>query len=118
MIADGAAFGSEIERVISLTEKHLMYLYLPESFEWLILSSGAVNDSDIKNILKDTSDYVESSEYLSWERFFTALLTERTHNTYLQYSKSTLNDSYTIGKVFENIVNEMKNISFGKGADE
>lgn len=40
VIADGAAFGPEMDRVLQLvqTRKNLA-LYLPESFEWLILSS-------------------------------------------------------------------------------
>ena len=35
VIADGAAFGPEIERVCSLRYMKDVRLYLPESFEWL-----------------------------------------------------------------------------------
>lgn len=39
IIADGAAFGSEMERVLQLIRHgRKAVLYLPESFEWLILS--------------------------------------------------------------------------------
>lgn len=41
VIADGAAFGSEIDRVLQLIERRKnVALYLPESFEWMILSTG------------------------------------------------------------------------------
>ncbi len=41
VIADGAAFGSEIDKVLWLIkEKKHAALYLPESFEWLVLVSG------------------------------------------------------------------------------
>lgn len=44
IIADGAAFGSEIDRVLRLLKNQdNAALYLPESFEWLILSSGVLN---------------------------------------------------------------------------
>ncbi len=40
VIADGAAFGSEIDRVMQLIGgKDQVVLYLPESFEWLILKA-------------------------------------------------------------------------------
>ena len=41
MIADGAAFGSEMEKLMRLIKGYPnIALYLPESFEWLILKSG------------------------------------------------------------------------------
>lgn len=52
-------------------------LYLPESFEWLILSSRILNDSEIDKILEVPSDYIDSEKYFSWERFFTELLIEK-----------------------------------------
>ena len=84
VIADGAAFGPEMDRVLQLvhTRKNLM-LYLPESFEWLILSSGILKDAEITQILQIPADYIDSKEYFSWERYFTKLLTEKTAGTYL-----------------------------------
>ena len=111
VIADGAAFGPEMDRVLQLvhTRKNLM-LYLPESFEWLILKAGVVNDTDIRHILDYTWEYVESSKYVSWERFFTALLTERTTDTYLAYNKSKLNSVYTNGIIKDSILEQMQGI--------
>lgn len=78
VIADGAAFGSEIDKVLRLIEKREnIALYLPESFEWLILSAGILKNSFVDKILDDPSEYVECKEYFSWERFFTAVLIER-----------------------------------------
>ena len=66
-------------------------LYLPESFEWLILNAGIFDDSELKAILNDPSEYVDSKEFFSWERFFTDLLVKKSHGTYLQYNKRSLN---------------------------
>lgn len=39
VIADGAAFGPEMEKLYSLAEqKKNVKMYLPESFEWMILN--------------------------------------------------------------------------------
>lgn len=94
IIADGAAFGAEIENVLSLSRVKNIGLYLPESFEWLILNSNLINGNDIPKILENPADYIESQKYFSWELFFTDLLKKSTRGTYLEYSKSKLNSSY------------------------
>lgn len=94
VIADGAAFGPEIERVLSLKNAKKIMLFLPESFEWIILRSGVVKDTEISAMLEKPYDYIESGKYFSWERFFTDVLTEKTKGTYLKYDKSQLNKSY------------------------
>ena len=93
VIADGAAFGAEIDRVLKLERSgYRFFLYLPESFEWIILKSGLIKD--VSRILDDPSTYIESERYQSWEQFFTALLTEKTQNSYLTYKKTSLNENY------------------------
>ena len=93
IIADGAAFGAEIDRVLKLEQAGFkLCLYLPESFEWLILKSGLIQE--VHRILENPSDYIDSERYFSWEQFFTALLVERTRNSYLAYSKAKLNPNY------------------------
>lgn len=111
VIADGAAFGSEIDRVLQLlkTKKNAV-LYLPESFEWLILSSGVLKSSIVENLLKEPSEYIESKEYFSWERFFSALLIEKTKSSYLAYSKRNLNQSYLEEKIKAAILMQMDKI--------
>ncbi len=95
IIADGAAFGSEMDRMCKyMKERKYVNLYLPESFEWIILKSGIIEISNLKNILEVPSDYIESSEFFSWEQFFTRILTDNTQRTHMRYTKSKLNESY------------------------
>lgn len=82
-------------------------LYLPESFEWLLLNSGIIDDSEIVNILQHPEDNIDSQQYFSWERYFTYLLTAKTKDTYLQYTKARLNENYLKGNVFERIKNTL-----------
>lgn len=111
VIADGAAIGPEMNRLYKETlKKKNIHLYLPESFEWLILSSGLISDKDIKTMLEEPENYIDSTEYFSWERFFTKLLVTRTEETYLKYSKSKLNSNYLHEKNKERIVNMMQEI--------
>lgn len=112
IIADGAAFGSEIEKVVSYMNIHKnIYLYLPESFEWLILKSDLFRTNDVANILNSPENYIESAIYFSWERYFTELLIQKTQGTYLQYSKLHLNESYKAENIQKNILSVMKHIS-------
>ena len=100
IIADGAAFGPEMDTVMKkINLSNGMAIYLPESFEWLILKSDVIRDKDIAEVLDHPSDFIESKEYMSWERFFTALLVDKTKDTYLRYSKSKLNESYKNQKI-------------------
>ena len=88
-------------------------LYIPESFEWLILSANPLKDSEIRQILEAPSDYIESRDFFSWERYFTHVLTEKTQGTYLQYSKYRLNEAYSKGTVREMILLQMDAMDFG-----
>ncbi len=96
--------------LVSIRKK--LYLYLPESFEWLILSSGVVKDSELEKNLSEAYNYVESSKYASWEQFFTALLVERTKDSYLVYIKWGLNEVYIEGNVKKGILEKMEEIIF------
>lgn len=112
-VADGAAFGAEMEimRQLILRNKNLI-LYLPESFEWLILQAGIIDDKELQKVLEAPEEYIESQKYFSCERFFTALLIERTNKTYLKYSKQTLNLAYLKGKVRDKILKVIKKVEF------
>ncbi len=113
VIADGAAFGPEIDRILKLMRemKHAV-LYLPESFEWLILFADILHNSEVNEILNNPANYIESEIYFSWERFFTNLLIEKTQNTYLSYSKRNLNEAYLNERVKQKILNKIEKISF------
>lgn len=94
VIADGAAFGSEIDRVLKANTLGNLIICLPESFEWLILKSGLIKAENIQEILINPSEYIESSEFFSWENFFAKYLIEKTTNTPFQYAKKKLNPVY------------------------
>lgn len=96
IIADGAAFGSEMDRVLKLCKTHpeTFQLCLPESFEWLILKSGIIHAEHLVDILKNPGDYIESQKFFSWENFFEDFLVQETRRTPFQYAKSNLNDVY------------------------
>mgnify|MGYP000269205200 FL=1 len=115
VIADGAAFGSEIDRVLQvINERKNVALYLPESFEWLIMDADILKDNIVRSILSEPSEYVESKLYFSWERFFTAVLIEQTKDTYLAYAKRKLNPAYLSGTIKESILREMNIINLNK----
>lgn len=112
IIADGAAFGPEMEKIIKLMKvKSQLNLYLPESFEWLILQSELFVDLEIKEILAAPYEYINSEEYLSWERYFTQLLIDKTKDSYLSYSKKILNPSYKQEMVAGKILKVMEKIA-------
>lgn len=97
VVADGAAFGCEIDKIYKLQSmsEGKITLYLPESFEWLVLKSGILKNEQVAEILKSPENFIESSKYFSWEQFFTELLTDQTREKkYIQYSKNHLSDFY------------------------
>lgn len=109
MIADGAAFGSEMEKLVRLMKGYPnVVLYLPESFEWIILRSGVIEDSEIAEMLKHPEDYIESKDFFSWERYFTAQIIQNTKDSYLEYSKRQLNPAYLQEKISDKILSVMK----------
>lgn len=97
VIADGAAFGSLMESCMSSfqvqTDRRIS-LWLPESFEYLILTSGVLKSEKITQILENISEYVECEKYESWESFFTELLVTLTAGRVEKYSKNVLNAYY------------------------
>ena len=106
VIADGAAFGSEMDRVMKLAKQYpdQITICLPESFEWLILQSGIVPIDGVQEMLKNPGEQIESRDYFSWERFFENYLVQHSANTYFAYSKSKLNSFYTVRENMEKIV--------------
>lgn len=53
---------------------------------------------------------MESGDYFSWERFFTAVLIEETKDTYLAYAKKKLNPVYLNGAVKQSILEQMEKV--------
>lgn len=115
VIADGAAFGSEIDRVLKIIHgRKNAALYLPESFEWMVLNADVLKNNMVRDIISNPSEYVESKLYFSWERFFTAVLIDQTKDTYLTYSKRKLNLVYLNDSIKESILKQMKMIQLNK----
>lgn len=99
VIADGAAFGPYVSRVLALAKaRGGVLIYLPESFEWLILQSGSLAADDLHSVLTQPEDFIDSSEYNSWEQYFAKYLISITQNDNIKrYSKSHLG-SYYLGE--------------------
>ncbi len=110
VIADGSAFGAEMERIYKLRASRpgRIALYLPESFEWLLLQSGILEDGDIREILRAPEKHIESAQFFSWEQYFTHLLCERTQGTYMQYDKTQLAPFYLQEQVVKQVLDAMK----------
>ena len=109
MIADGAAFGAELEKIYKLQEVSTgkIRLYLPESFEWLLLKSGVLGNRTPHDILADPAAHIESRDFFSWEQYFTALLVDLTRDTYLHYNKNRLNPVYLQPANIEKVLDAM-----------
>ena len=93
-------------------------LYLPESFEWLVLDSDVLDDPDIRDILAAPEERIDSKHYFSWERYFTKLLTERSVGTYLRYSKSSLNPAYLTTEILRQVAKHMPEKIVGQTVDQ
>lgn len=121
VIADGAAFGAFINDNLELRRRgYDLSVYLPESFEWIILKSGVVTGDNMKAVLEKPEEYIESREFFSWERFFTNYLIECTKDDRIKrYSKDRLSRYYMSPQVSSKVVvilpTEIKNHILPKG---
>lgn len=87
VIADGAAVGSIMKALLTTANNHInVQIFLPESFEYLLLTSSLIKDTiNVENI---------TGLFFSWERYFTKRLYDITENTEYVYTKSSLNVCY------------------------
>ena len=114
IIADGAAFGAQMNRVYKRIRSLKNYhLYLPESFEWIILMSGLIDGNEVKARLEKPEEYADSLDYFSWEQFFTDVLISYTEDDYLKYRKNKLNEVYLHSANREKILRVIKGLDFG-----
>ena len=112
IIADGAAFGAEMERICELIISGAdIHLFLPESFEWLILNAGIIKDL-AKDEIEHAENYADSAQFFSWERYFANLLTQRTFQTPMAYKKEHLNSAYRSDNIIKRILATIKGIDF------
>lgn len=109
VVVDGAAFGAEMEEVmtyINLIDANTK-LFAPESFEYLLLKSDLFPGKEIGEKLENTQDHADSREYMSWEQFYTKLIVDLTEGTKMQYTKSKLNDYYLSERNMEIVKREL-----------
>lgn len=114
VIADGAAFGAEIRSIVEqqTLSPNKIVIFLPESFEWLILKSGAVGGIEIEKI-DSPQLYADSTDYMSWEQYFTSLLEDATRDIdYKRYSKTHLAEFYLQDRTAEKIKQQIEGIRF------
>ena len=115
VIADGAAFGPEMAHISQLIRGNSnIKLYLPESFEWLLLYADILNKPFIRKRLEEAENYIESEKYFSWERYFTDLLMEETKDSPYPYDKSNLKDFYLQDKIVQKVLEAMAPICLAK----
>lgn len=81
----------------------------------MILSAGILKNSQVENIVNNPAEFVESREYFSWERFFTAVLIEATKDTYLAYAKRKLNIAYLSQPIEKMILGQMEKVELTGG---
>lgn len=114
VIVDGAAFGSEMRDVADYIDIfNDVVLYAPESFEWILLSANVIPSGNINKILEQPEEFIDSKKYISWERYFTSLLTELTKNDPIwAYSKKKLSGVYLSTRVINASKNVMKLINW------
>ena len=114
VIADGAAFGAYMNPVYYNVRKNKhIHLYLPESFEWILLKSGLIDGNELKEILDKPWENIDSKDYMSWERYFTSLIISMTKDTYLSYNKSIINENYLHPQNVNRILAVMEGIELG-----
>ena len=114
VIADGAAFGPEMAHISQLLRGNVnIKLYLPESFEWLLLYADILNKTFIRKKLEEAENYIESEKYFSWEIYFTDLLMEETKDSPYPYDKSNLKDFYLQDKIVQKVLEAMAPICLG-----
>lgn len=113
VIADGAALGAEIEGLVNqqILRPRKIALFLPESFEWLVLKSGIV---DVKEeMIEHPEDFADSTAYMSWEQYFSDVLIKATSDKeYMSYTKKSLKAFYYQGKGKDAIKNLINGIDF------
>ena len=114
IIADGAAFGAEIRNLVEQQKlsPNKIAIFLPESFEWLILKSGAVDGIEPEKI-EAPQLYADTREYMSWEQYFTKMLEEATRDSdYKRYSKAQLAEYYMQNRTAAMIKHQIEGIKF------
>ena len=73
-----------------------------------------IHAEHLADMLENTSNYVDSAKYFSWENFFEDYLIRETNGTPFQYRKSSLNAVYTHPNNRKRIAGEILDIDPGE----
>lgn len=111
VIVDGAAFGAFVEEVTLVCAKLqrkgiCVDILARESFEFVLLMSDFLYNK-YKYRLVDYKNNIESSQFLSWERYFTWLLQDITKGTVAEYTKKQINPYYLSDKCIRSVMQEL-----------
>lgn len=95
IVLDSAAFGPDIDDLYKIINDNDINcdLFTPESFEWLICSSGIIDSAKIDVAVKDPYDVIDPF-CNSWEQFYESILVSETKGLKNVYSKDRLNLCY------------------------
>lgn len=116
VIVDGSTFGSEMKDISEcIKTQGNIVLYAPESFEWLLLSTKEIPEVKVEAMLQNPEEYIDSKEYISWERYFTDLLIESTSKNFIwAYSKKRLTKAYFAPRIVNAVKTIMKLVDWEK----
>ena len=113
ILADGAAFGKNIEEILilqTINRSKNIYLLLPESFEWIVLNTTPFINL-VRDELNSTFDYADTLKYKSWENYFYELLKEKACKYNVTYSKNRIGGFYKIyGKDINSMLSEIRGV--------
>lgn len=104
VVADGAAFGScAFKTRESITHAKVygarVCVFLPESFEYMVLRSSLCRRFCSQDVLDNTYNYADTKNYYSWEDFYTRYLVDKTSND-KQFSKKMHYDKHKLRKYY------------------
>lgn len=109
IIADNSGFGSSIEKIYRYLDKRTI-LYLPESFEFLILNYPKFKVG-IQDKLSNTCNYCDTKLYKSYERFYTSLLDKLLQSKFnIEYNKSKLPDILKTKALYDFVFYSIKDL--------
>ena len=110
-IVDGAAFGNYIGQMMDL-RKFDVHVFAPESFEWLLLNTKMFSKNPaIVEQLKETYNYCDSKEFITWERFYEHILKIASDEMYnVAYSKKSLDKIFLSEKMLIEVKEMIKNL--------
>ncbi|SFR74412.1 hypothetical protein [[Clostridium] aminophilum] len=120
VVADGAAFGAEMEDVVrqQALRPRKIALFLPESFEWIVLKSGVV-ELENNEQLDSPELFANSEAFMSWEQYFTKLLMDATQNSeFKKYRKDKLANYYLQDRVVREIEKEIPGVDLKESEDK